>query len=172
MPFTVKATAIVPKGFDAKEVEQEVFRALVKEGKKDKDEFRKTTEGWSSAPPMAYKPKISSKEASVWIGPFGTEDLVDKWVRIDEGTEPRDIISSTMMVFPFQGRGRSYNPKTRPGWIGSVPGAGQKFGPIRRTKHVKGHKIEPRYWSKTLAARRIGPFAANVQAAVNRGMKP
>ena len=169
MAFTVKATAIVPKGFDVGRIKRELEYVLEKEGIDDRAIFNKTISGWDGTKPtMGYKTGVTANAAWVWIGPDGGD--IEKWQRIDEGTPERDIISSTTMVFPFQGRGQSYNPKTRATWLGSTPGAGQKFGPIRRTKHVKGHSIEARLWSKTLAAQRIGPFASNVQAAIARGL--
>lgn len=171
MAFTVRATAIVPKGFDAGRIRREVEYVLEKEGIDDRATFKKTIEGWKGTKPtMGYETKVTSKEASVWIGPDGGD--VDKWTRIDEGTEEHVIAArnAPTLKFPFQGKGRSYNPKTRSTWLGSVPGAGQKFGPIITPKSVLHPGTEPRYWSKTLAARRIGPFASNVQAAIARGM--
>lgn len=168
MAFTVRATAIVPKGFKVENVRREVAKALIDEGKRDRGEFNKTVQAWTRAPSMHYETKITDKEASVWIGPKGA--LAERWSWIDEGTGPRSWTSAKQMVFPFQGRGKSYNPKTRSLWLGSVSGAGQKFGDITRTHTIKNHSIEPRYWSRTLAAQRIGPFARNVQDAINRGM--
>jgi len=169
MAFTVKATAIVPKPMNVGKLKREIEYVLEYEGVNDRAILNKTISGWDgSKPTMGYKTGVTANTAWVWIGPDGGD--IEKWVRIDEGTPERDIISATTMVFPFQGRGKSYNPKTRPLWLGSQSGAGQKFGPIRRTKHVKAHSIEPRYWSKTLAAQRIGPFAENVQAAIARGL--
>jgi hypothetical protein len=169
MAFTVTAKAIVPKGFDAGKMKREIQSVLDKEGKRDRPEFAKTTQGWSSAPAMGYETGITSSEAYVWIGPKSGD--IEKWVRIDEGTPSRNIASANKMVFPFQGRGKSYIPKTRPLWMGSSGSGGQKLGPIVRTNLVKGHSIEARLWSKTLAAQRIGPFASNIQAAVARGLK-
>lgn len=174
MAFTVRATAIVPKGFKPQKVQLFVKQALHEEGKRDQKELAKTTNGWSSAPHIRYNTSLKAKEASVWIGPSGSPELVEKWRRIDEGTRKHDISARRVprLVFPYQGKGRSHNPKTRQLWIGSVAGAGQKFGPIIRPKSVLHPGIAPRYWSKTMAAQRIGPFARNIQAAINRGMAP
>jgi hypothetical protein len=172
MAFTVRATAIVPKGFKVPKIQREVQIALDKEGKNDKKEFDKTINWSGEKPKMAYETKITSKEASVWIGPKGAETAIEKWRRLDEGSPAHDISArrAPTLVFPWQGKGRSYNPKTRPTWMGSNRGAGQKFGPIRRPKLVNHPGNEPRYWSRTLAAQRIGPFAQAVQEAINKGM--
>lgn len=169
MAFTITAKAIVPKALDSQKVQLLVQKALHEEGRRDQQLLSKTTSGWSSAPPIRYRVGFSRSAAWVWIGPTGP--LIDKWIRIDEGTPSRGWTSANMMIFPFQGVGRSYIPKTRPLWLGSSGSGGKKLGPITRTKTIRAHSIEPRLWSKTLAAQRIGPFAASVQTAVNEGMK-
>jgi hypothetical protein len=170
MAFTVRAEAIVPEGFKVDKVRSEVSKVLIAEGKKDRATLNKTVEGWrSETPAMVYETKITAKEASVWIGPKGGAWSVQKWVQIDEGTEPHDIVSSTWMRFPYQGRGQSYLAKTKPRQFSSS-GPGQKLGPYTKTKVVRGHSIEAREWSKTLAEKRIEPFADAVQDAVNKGM--
>lgn len=172
MAFAVTATAIVPKGFKVDNVRREIAKVLIDEGKRDRAEFNKTVEAWTRAPAMVYETKITGQVAQVWIGPKGSAEMVQRWIWLDEGTEPHTIAArnAPTLRFPFQGKGKSYNPKTRPLWLGSVSGAGQKFGPVITPKAVGHTGNEPRYWSKTLAAQRIGPFAANIQAAVNRGM--
>jgi len=67
MAFTVKATAISPKPFDIGKLEAEIGKALTEEGKRDAKTLGKTTEGWSSAPPMGYTIELRAKEASVWM---------------------------------------------------------------------------------------------------------
>jgi len=169
MAFTIRAEAIVPEGFKVDKVNQEVQKVLDAEGKRDRATFNKTIEGWSTEKPtMVYETKITSKEASVWIGPKGSDWEITKWVQIDEGTEPHDITSTTWMRFPFQGVGISYDAKTKPRQFSSS-GKGEKKGPYVKRKHV-WHSIEAREWSKTLAEQRIEPFADAVQDAVNKGM--
>jgi len=170
MAFTIKATAISPKPFDIRKLEAEIGKALTEEGKRDAKTLSKTTEGWSSAPPMGYTIELKAKEASVWIGPWGTPELIDKWRRIDEGMEEHPIDSDTTMIFPWQGVGRSYTAKTTPKQFSSSS-TSTKHGPIRRTKHIKAHYITPREWSKTLAEQRIEPFADSIQEAINRGLE-
>ena len=169
MAFTVKATAIIPIGFDTGKLEAEIGRALVKEGEYDAKVLGKTTSNWSSAPPMGYKIGFGSNNVWVWIGPWGTQDMVDKWRRIDEGTEERGWTSANTMVFPWQGYRNSYEAKTKPGSFSSS-GPGRKLGTTRRTKTIRAHSIDAREWSKTLGEQRIGPFAENVQAAIARGL--
>ena len=169
MAFTVKATAIVPKGFDAGRIKREIEYVLEKEGIDDRAILAKTIDGWSSAPHMDYETKVTANEASVWIGPAGSQEMVDKWRRIDEGTPVRGWTSATTMVFPFQGVGASYDAKTSPRQFSSAA-QWTKKGSIRRTKQIKAHSIEARLWSETLALKRIKPFASNVQAAIARGL--
>ena len=153
----------------AEKIQKEIQGALDSEGRRDQKEFAKTVEGWSSAPRMTYETQIKADEASVWIGPSGSEEMVDKWRRIDEGTEPRSWTSATTMVFPFQGRGQSYIAKTKPRQFSSA-GSWKKLGPITRTHNIHDHSIEAREWSKTLGEQRIKPFADDIQQAINRGL--
>jgi hypothetical protein len=170
MAFTVKATAIVPKGFDVGKIKGEIDAALEQEGVNDRAILNKTIEGWDGEKPtMAYETQIKSNEASVWIGPKGSESSVEKWRRIDEGTEERGWTSANTMVFPWQGYRNSYDAKTRPRQFSSG-GPGTKHGTTRRTKTIKRHSIDAREWSKTLGEQRIKPFAENVQAAIDRGI--
>ena len=169
MAFTIKAQAISPKPFDVGKIQKEIQGALDSEGRRDQKEFAKTVEGWSSATRMTYETQIKADEASVWIGPSGSEEMVDKWRRIDEGTEPRSRTSATTMVFPFQGRGQSYIAKTKPRQFSSA-GSWKKLGPITRTHNIHDHSIEAREWSKTLGEQRIKPFADDIQQAINRGL--
>ena len=171
MAFTVKATAISPKPFNVGKMRRRIHKACEVEGFKDAKEFRKTTDGWSEAPPMGYEIEIKGDYLAVWIGPKGPQRLIDKWRRIDEGTPTRGWTSSTWMVFPFQGVGASYDAKTTPRKFSSKANWTKK-GPIRKTKQIKAHSIEPRLWSETLANRRIKPFAESVQLAINRGLAP
>jgi len=172
MAFTIKATAIVPKGFDVGKIRDEIAKVLADEGEKDKAMFNKTIDGWGGEKPtMAYETKIKSNEASVWIGPKGSESSIEKWRRLDEGTEEHDIsaVNAPRLAFPYQGKGKSYLPKTKPRQFSSS-GPGRKLGPIVKPKSVRHPGNEPREWSKTLGEQRIGPFAENVQAAIARGL--
>lgn len=170
MAFTVKAYAIMPKPLDMGKMEQEIGRALIKEGERDAKTLRKTTDGWTTAPPIDYEIEISAKEASVWIGPWGTKDLVEKWRRIDEGLPEHSMDSATVMKFPWKGRGVSYDAKTTPREFSSKANYKKLGERYRRTRRIEAHYITPREWSKTLAEQRIGPFAADIQAAINRAL--
>lgn len=174
MALSVTAKAIVPKPFNVGKIRSEIAKALQDEGKHDREIFNKTVEAWTGATPtMAYRVKIEAQRAWVWIGPLGSDEGVEKWIRLDEGAEPHPIVArrAPKLVFPWQGPGRSYNPKTRPTWLGSRVGAGQKYGPIRKVTSVNHPGHEARYWSLTLLQQRIVPFAENIQAAINRGLE-
>ena len=169
MAFTVKAYAISPKPLDVGKLQKEIQAALDNEGRRDEKELAKTVDGWSSAPRMTHETEIKASMAAVWIGPSGTDEMVEKWRRIDEGVEEHPIDSQTMMVFPWQGRGMSYDAKTKPRQFSSGS-SWTKKGPTRRTKHINAHYITAREWSKTLAEQRIGPFADDIQKAIDRGL--
>ena len=175
MAITVRATAISPKPFNVGKIRSEISKVLVSEGKQDRQKLNKTVEGWKGeTPAMAYETKIDAKEASVWIGPKGSQSSVDKWRRIDEGWDGGYTIAARnapYLRFPWQGVKRSYDAKTTPGKFSSS-GPGQKLGTMRSTKTVTHPGIyEPRLWSRTLAELRIGPFANDIQAAIDRGLK-
>lgn len=170
MAITVRVQAIVPKPFDVGKLRSELARALQEEGKRDRAEFNKTVEGWKGeTPTMAWETKINASEAWVWIGPKGSESSIEKWRRIDEGVEEHEINSQTWMIFNWQGRGISYDAKTTPRKFSSS-GPGKKIGPVIKTKHIGAHYITAREWSQTLADQRAGPFANDIQAAINRGL--
>jgi hypothetical protein len=174
MAFTVKATAIVPKPLNEGKIRSEIAKVLMEEGKNDRAQFNKTVSGWSGEmPAMIYKVEIKAGSASVWIGPSGPQSSVDKWTRIDEGWEGGYTIAARnapYLRFRWQGPKKSYNAKTTPGKFSSS-GPGQKLGPVRSMKQVTHPGIyEPRGWSRTLGQQRIGPFAANIQAAIARGL--
>jgi len=175
MAFTVKATAISPKPFNVGNIRKNIRLVLREEGIKDSQQLRKTTEGWSSAPAMKYAMEITGDSASVWIGPTGTEELVEKWRRIDEpGRAQRHDITARnapTLKFPWQGPKRSYDAKTKPKHFGRA-GSGQKLGKMITPKTVDHPGIyEPREWSITLANERIKPFADAVQEAINKALR-
>ena len=171
MPFKITAYAISPKPFNVGRIRKNIRQVLRDEGTKDKVVLNKTIDGWDGEKPtMAYEAKVTAGDASVWIGPKGSQSAIEKWRRIDEGLPEHEIVSATTMIFPWQGVGSSYKAKTTPKKFSSG-GPGTKHGTIRRTKHIKRHYITPREWSITLANQRIKPFADNIQAAINKALR-
>lgn len=176
MAFTIKATAISPKPFNVGKIRSNIAKVLIEEGKQDCAAFNKTIEGWSGEmPAFFYETQIKGSELSVWIGPKGSKSAVEKWRRIDEpGRAVRHTISARnapTLRFPWQGPRKSYDAKTTPQQFSSS-GPGQKLGRMVTPKTVDHPGIyEPRQWSITLANQRIGPFAAAIQDAINRGLE-
>ncbi len=175
MPFTIRAQAIIPGALKVNKVRAEVRKALTAEGKHDAKILSKTVSSWRGEKPDLTAFHVgwagSKGEAFVWIGPTGSDSAIAKWIRLDEGSPAHGITArnAPFMQFPFQGAGSSYTAATRPRWFGS--GQSRKHGPIVKRKHVSHPGNEPREWSIVLGKQRIGPFANNIQAAVNRGLE-
>jgi hypothetical protein len=112
-------------------------------------EFRKTSDGWSRPPeyPARVTQPYGGARIQLIVFPAGRGSL--NWVRISEGTGPREIrakSSGKPMVFQ-----PGYNARTRPG--GSWGRSKSRFGPVIRARVVFNHRIEPRKFAEAIAAR-------------------
>lgn len=173
MAFSIVVEAIIPKALNVKAVRREIKVALEEEGKELKKWFEQTTATWTGEKPnFEWRRGITSSEAWVWCGPKGGNTAIEKWRRLDEGTEPHPITpkNAPALRFPWQGPKRSYHAKTTPGHLVSHPG-GTKLGPMRSFKAVSHPGTEARRWSQALGDQEIGPFRDLIQAAIDRGLE-
>ena len=169
----IRIIPIKAKLFDLGKVRGELLHALVDEGKVMKARFEATTATWSGdTPRMVADVKMEARRAEVWAGPTGDAEAVEKWRRLDEGTDEHPITprNAPYLRFPFQGRGQSYTRKTQRRWLGSRDG-GQKLGPIRCFQAVTHPGNDPNEWSEQLLDEEEGPFTQAVQRAVDRALR-
>lgn len=175
MALVVKVIPIKAELFDSAKVMKNIEGALDKAGKRMVTRFKKTTEGWKHGAPDFKHEVEMGKDASVWAGPVGSDDMVEKWARLDNGADPHpiDAKNAPYMVFPFQGPGRSYSSSTQPrifrskGW--------EKVGPVLHTKHVEHPGFVAREWSQAQVEIETdspnSDFMKDLQAAIDEGLK-
>ncbi|RPJ40147.1 MAG: hypothetical protein EHM35_00650 [Planctomycetaceae bacterium] len=169
MGFTIRVQAIKAKALNVKAVQREVQKALEETGKILQKEFGKTTESWQGAKPtFQVTTGGMASRAFVHCFPGGDEEGVEKWVRLDEGTEhnyPIAARKAPMLVYQSE-----FSPKTTPGSLSSKGGG--KSGPYdRRRKQVIHPGVDPRNWSQTLGEQEEDAFADRIQAAVEKGLE-
>lgn len=161
--FVVKG--IKPNKLKVKEVRLEILNALRAEGRDVVKELRKTTATWSGEKPdFEAIIGLSGEDASVFAGPTGSEMGAKKWRWLDAGTRIRWALMS-----------RDWRSKTRPGFVGSGPGAGRVLLAGRRAMTRRNIAprpgIQARGWSELIQKRRKRKFRDRIIAAKNRGLK-
>ena len=178
MGFQISVKAIPAKALNVRAVRREVQKALEETGVILQKEFGKTTSEWEGDKPRfaVTTGAISTTgggPAFVRCYPAGDKNGVEKWVRLDEGTEPHVIKPRGRgypLRFPWQGRGRSYSARTKQGYLASNFGTGERLGDEYKPWSVSHPGTDPRFWSRTLAEQEIRAFAQRVREAVQRGL--
>lgn len=172
MGFTIKVQAIIPKKvWSDRAVAKAINDALEETGKELDRQFTRTVESWSDEKPT-FTHTVGGTGGRAFVHSFPSGQFVEKWVRLDEGTEEHDITphGDYPLRFPWQGPGRSYLAKTTVGHLVSHPG-GNKLGPIRSFRKVRHPGTEPRRWSEVLGEQEIGPFRDRILAAIEKGLE-
>jgi len=149
---------IKPKKLVVDQVRQNILNALREEGRIIAKEFDKTTRTWKGAKPkFEILIGLTSKDATVVVGPTGSDKAILKWVWIDEGTRPHKIKAKNVPLLKFRS---GFSPKTFPNRIASFPGG--SFGSFVSKKEVNHPGTEPRNLTKTVVKRRRKPFLNNI----------
>lgn len=152
---------IKPKKLRVDKIRLNLLNALRAEGKIIEREFEKTTRTW-----QGEKPKfetligLTGQDATVIVGPAGSQHAVDKWVWADEGTRAHIIRAKRVPNLIFR---TGYKAKTKVGSFSS--GAGGSFGPFRRKKQVRHPGTRARGWSVLIVKRRKKPFTKSILKA-------
>ena len=151
-----------PKKLRTDKVRLNILNTLRAEGKIIADEFKKTTASWKGEKPkFEVLIGLTSKDATVVVGPTGTDKAVLKWVWLDEGTKPHKIRAKRKPNLVFQS---GYSPKTKVGFFGSFPGG--SFGPIVSKFEVPHPGTKGRGWSVLIVKSRRKRFVqALIEAA-------
>ncbi len=151
---------IKPKKLAIDEVRQNILNALRAEGIIIKREFEKTTRTWKGVKPkFEVLIGLTGKDATVVVGPTGSDKAVLKWVWIDEGTRPHKIPKSPKTnadAKPFLIFRSGFSPKTLPNRIASFPSG--SFGPFVSKRQVDHPGTEPRNFTKIVVKRRRKKF--------------
>lgn len=161
--FRIKA--IKPSLLKVKEIRLEMLNELRREGADLVAEFKKTTASWEGAKPD-FNPKISltSRDASVQVGPSGNEEGVNKWGWLNFGTRRRWALMS-----------QDWRSKTAPGRLASGSGSGGVLIAGRGAMQRRGIGVRPgikaRGWSKTIARQNTRRFPNRVTLAIKRAKK-
>ena len=151
-----------PKKLNTSKIRQAIIKVLEAEGKAIASEFQKTTSSWQGErPKFEVLADISGRDASVLVGPTGTDKAVNKWVWLDKGTKLHKIRAKRKPNLVFQS---GYSPKTKVGFFGSFPGG--SFGPIVSKFEVQHPGTKARGWSVLSVQRRRKRFVqALIEAA-------
>jgi hypothetical protein len=154
------AKSLKPKKLKVKEVRLKLLNALRAEGRIVKREFEKTTATWKGAKPtFEIAIGLTGKDAIVLVGPAGDQEGAQKWVWLNDGTEPHPIRAKNVPNLIFRD-GRGFKPKTKVKTFSSGPGA--NVGKWVKKPAVQHPGIEARDWTGEIAKKRRKPFTKNM----------
>lgn len=164
MTTTFLFKSIKPQKLNVDAIRLELLNALRAEATEVKKQYRQTVSTWSDPPSFDSAISLSGGDASVLVGPTGTDRQVKKFLYLDEGTSIRWAVMS-----------RDWRSKTRPGSLNSGPGAGHVVIAGRRAMQSRNIQprpgIQARNFSGTIAERRRRPFQRSMVKAMQKGAK-
>lgn len=147
-----------PKKLKIDKVRLRILNELRAEGKAIKAEFEKTTATWKGTKPtFTFAIGLTGQDAIVLIGPAGSTEGAQKWVRLDEGTKPHIIKAKNVPNLIFRTK---FSPKTKVKTFSSS--AGSIAPPWRATPQVRHPGIEARDWTGEIAKRRRKKFTQRI----------
>lgn len=122
---------------------------------------------WANKPTFVVQERTEGYHYEAEIIPTGN---ISHWRWVSRGTEGKVFgpKNAPALVFPFQGAGNSYVPKTSTGLF--YGGPGRKIGPVRKFSKVNWPGIKPRMFEESLMAKYRPTFQARMNAALNRAM--
>lgn len=144
----------------------ELLNALRSEGTAVKRELGKAVETWDHKPRFEVLRSLTGEAASILVGPVGDEETVQIYRWVTEGTRPHLILPRNKPRLTFK---PGSTPKTRPGIVGSGPGAPGVGWRSAAAVHHPGTKA--REFEKIVQKNRQGPFKRAMEAAIMRGAR-
>lgn len=159
--FQVKI--IKAKKMNIKQVKRELEKEAQNQARIVERKYADTTKSWKGA-----KPKFDSiidigNEIAILTGPTGSDEAVNKFIWLDEGTKIRWALMSS-----------NWKSKTSPGRLSSGGGRGKVIIAGRRAMRKRGigprPGIKARNWTVTLQKQRRVPFTRAMIQATNRGL--
>jgi hypothetical protein len=161
--FQIKV--IKAKKMNIPQVKRELEREAKNQAKIVEKKYKETTSTW-----QGEKPKFESiidvggSEIAILTGPTGSNEAVNKFVWLDEGTSIRWALMSS-----------NWRSKTKPGKLRSGRGKGSVVIAGRRAMQRRNIRPRPgikaRNWTLTLQRQRRKPFTRAMIAATNRGLE-
>jgi hypothetical protein len=169
MPKTVTlCKPIRPERLKVDAVRMELLNNMRKEGTAAKQELEKTVGGWKGEKPkFEVLIGLTRDDTTVVVGPTGSDEAVNKWNWLNEGTKPHPIRAKRAKYLKYR---LGYNAGTRPGTLQSRGGyyVGSWW---RRSRSVIHPGIEARGWTELVTQRRMPKFIKSTNEALRRGMK-
>ena len=163
----IQVKAIKPRKLAVDKVRLELLNELRAEGRDEVRILQPTTDNWrGEKPTFEAVIGLSSTEATLIVGPVGSEKAVQKWVWLDEGTRPHPIVARRAPRLKFR---TGYSASTSPGSFRSR--GATVSGPWRSPVAVQHPGTAPRGWSEMLQKQRKRPYRDRMLAAVRRGME-
>lgn len=169
--FTVKATRRTPS---AKQILDRLDQTLTGRVAQDLTAyFQDIFANWEHKPDISVSLRREEGASVLRVAPSGESATIWRWV--SKGTPPHPIAArnAPRLVFPFQGAGNSYDPKTSGQGPGSIVygGPGQRKGKLVRPMQVTHPGIEPRQFERWIVAQYQPKFASIMQAALEQALR-
>ena len=153
--------SIKPKKLKIKATRDNILAELQREGKEIEKLMDKTVATWQGeTPKFESLVDVSGKDATVIVGPTGSDKAVNKWVWADQGTKAHVIRAKNKPRLLFR---TGFTPKTKPNIISSFRGS--KSGPWTSPVQVNHPGTVPRNFSKTIVSRRRKKFISRIVIA-------
>lgn len=160
--FQIKG--IRPKKLQVDSIRLELLNELRRQGKETEAEFAKTVATWNDKPKFESEISLSGGDAMVLTGPTGSDEAVQHFEWVDQGTKPHIIRPRRGRVLRFSSK---FTPKTRKGWIGSQRGGPSGDPVYAPVVHHPG--TQARELSEAIQKRRKKKFTEGMVDAMQRG---
>jgi hypothetical protein len=150
-----------PKKLKVAKTRLNILNELRSEGREIEKLMAKTVATWQGETPK-FESLIGliGKDATVVVGPTGSDKAVNKWVWADQGTKAHVIRAKNKPRLLFR---TGFTPKTKPNIISSFRGS--KSGPWTSPVQVNHPGTAPRNFSKTIVSRRRKKFINRIVIA-------
>jgi len=164
MPAAIQVKVIKPQRFKDPAFKRAIQQAAKKAGKEMGKDFEKTTKTWKK------KPKF---EQIIDVAPnvevlVGTDNEIYRYV--NDGTRPHAIFPKRAKALSFRWGGKgSYRAKTRPRFIGSMPGG--PTGPRVAFPYVQHPGTKAREFDKTIEKKWRSAFKTRMEKAMRDAAK-
>lgn len=164
MPAAVQIKIIKPARFKDKAFKSAMRVAARAAGKEMEKDFKKTVATWKKKPKFE---KIVAVDPNVEVL-VGTDNEIYGYV--NDGTRPHPIFAKRAKALSFRWGGKgSYRPKTKPRFIGSVPGG--PTGPRVAFPYVQHPGTKARKFDETIQKKWTRAFKTRMEKAMSSAAK-
>jgi len=151
----LKVKAIIPKRFKPNVFDTEFLKAAESTSRRTVNEFKKTHQTWQEQRPTWRRDVQRKFDGIFWQ--VDTSHLI--YYFLNNGTDVR-----------YAAMTPGFQPKTRPGFIGSTPGFGG-FSHLNTRNPPGPSGIEARFWDKAVAKRMEPIVIKRYENAMKAGVK-